>query len=112
MALSKQLVSGEMINSAIAEFPEYFPDEVGHRRKWSLIPENVHTEYWDERERLHSEIFKDMPPSKGILGWIEDRSGYKEWNEAYQKCRLIELPLAEKLHKKYYEQYGIEFSGW
>ncbi len=112
MAFSKQPVGSQMIEDALREKPEYFPDEIEHRRKWALIPQSVHDEYYAEKEILHNICYKDMPPSKGILGWIRDGNGYKEWNDAYNKCREVEKPLAEALHKKHYEQYGIEYSGW
>ena len=114
MASTKQPVGSQMIEDAIKESPEYFPDELEHRRKWALIPQCVHDEYWAGKEKLRTECYKDMPPSKGIIGWAFDESGddYNNWNTAYQKCREIEKPLAEALHKKYYGQYGIEYNGW
>lgn len=114
MAIAKQPVGSQMIEDAIKESPEYFPDELEHRRKWALIPQTVHDEYWAEREQLRTECYKAMPPSKGISGWAMDESkeDYNNWNTAYQKCREIEKPLAEAIYKKYYGQYGIEFNGW
>ena len=53
-----------------------------------------------------------MPPSKGILGWIDDPKRYEEWNIAYEKCNKAEKPFAAALHKKFYGQYGIEWNGW
>ena len=53
-----------------------------------------------------------MPPSKGIIAWLDDVEGYAEWNKSYSKCREVEKPLAEEIHKKYYGQYGIEYNGW
>lgn len=113
-SMNNQPVGGKMIDEAIAEHPEYFPDEVEHRRKWALIPQSVHDNYLAEREVLRKKCYKDMPPSKGIIGWVMDESkdDYNSWQKDYDKCREVELPLAEALHKKYYSQYGIEFSGW
>lgn len=33
----KQPIGFEMLDSAIRENPEYFPEEVEHRRKWALM---------------------------------------------------------------------------
>ena len=112
MAMAKQPVGMKMLEDAIADHPEYFPDELEHRRKWALIPQQVHDDFWKEREILRTEMYKEMPPSKGILGWINDPKGYEEWNIAYEKCRKAEEPLAAALHKKFYGQYGIEWNGW
>ena len=114
MAVIGQPVGSQMIEDAIKESPEYFADELEHRRKWALIPQSVHDEYWDEIEKVRKEVYKDMPPSKGIIGWAmdEDITVFEKWHEAYRKCREIEKPLSEAIHKKYYGKYGIEFSGW
>lgn len=112
MAMSKQPVGMKILNDAIAEHPEYFPDEVEHRRKWELIPQQVHDDYLKEREALRIEMYKEMPPSKGILGWIDDPKGYEEWNIAYEKCKKAEEPLVAALYEKFYGQYGVEWNGW
>lgn len=111
MSMVNQPISTSMLDDAISEHPEYFPDEVEHRSKWALIPQEVHDEYWKEREKLRAEIYKEMPPSKGILDWINDPKGYKEFSIAYEKCRNAEKLLASALHKKFYGQYGIEWDG-
>lgn len=111
MAMTKQPTGSEMIESAIKEHPEYFPDELEHRRKWALIPQSVHDKYWEERSALSSKMFIDMPESKGILGWIDDPTGFAEWNKKWKECYEKEKPLAEALHNKYYAEYGIKWNG-
>lgn len=106
-AVVKQPVGSKIVEDAITEHPEYFPDEIEHRIKYSLIPQQVHDDYWKERDVLIAEIYKEMPPSKGILGWFDDLKGFQEWNEAYKKCRKAEELLATTLHNKFYGQYGI-----
>lgn len=110
MSIIGQPVGNQMIEEAIKESPEYFPDELEHRRKWALIPQQVHDDYWEEREILRTEMYKEMPESKGILGWAKDQSGYNEWRAKYDECREKEKPLSLALHTKYYGQYGIEWN--
>ncbi len=113
-AIRNEPVGSQMIEDAIKESPEYFQEELEYKRKWALVPQSVHDEYWAAREELGKEIYKDMPPSKGIIGWAADKDfdGYNKWSDAYNKCREIEKPLAEEIHRKFYGEYGIEFSGW
>lgn len=103
----QQAVGSKMLNEAIEKHPEYFPDEVQLRQKWSLIPQRVHDAYLYEIEQMRKAVFKDMPPSKGILGWLDDPEGYKAWREAYDKFRPIEETREKEIHKKYYGPYGL-----
>lgn len=113
-AKSDIYISSQMLEEAMRDYPEYFPEEIEYKRKWALIPQSVHDAYWLERHKQIEDIYKDMPPNKGIIGWASDKSGndYNIWNDTYKKLREIEKPLAEALHKKYYSQYGIDFNGW
>lgn len=112
MGMMKIPIGSSTYEDVIKEHPEYFPDEVEHRRKWDSIPQEVHDKYWEEYLELDKEIMKNVPPNKGIMGWIDDQEGYSEWNkkrtEAYEKGNT----LREALHKKFYSKYGIEWNGW
>lgn len=112
MAIMKQPVGSKMIEEAIKDHPEYFPDELEHRRKWASIPQSVHDEYWEEWQKLDKEVYKDLPPSNGIIGWLDDREGYENWNKVRKRCYDAGQPLFKALHQKYYGQYGIEYNGW
>ena len=111
MALAKQPIGSSTLENAIKEHPEYFPDELEHRRKYDLIPQQVHDDYWKEWRVLIDEMYKEMPPSKGILSCIDDPKGYKEWSIAYEKAKKKQEPLQKALHDKFYHQYGIEWNG-
>lgn len=111
MGMVKHPISLKTYEDAIKEHPEYFPDEVEHRRKWDAIPQEVHDKYWEEYWELDKEIMKDIPSSKGILGWINDQEGYIEWNKKWDEANEKGKPLREALHKKYYSKYGIEWNG-
>ena len=103
-------MSSKLIEDSIKDSPEYFTDELEYRRKWDLIPQQVHDEYLKERAALNREIYKDMPPSKGILEWINNIEEYQNWCKKYDECRKKEIPLAKKLHELFYKKYGIEFN--
>ncbi len=111
MGIAKHPVGRKILEDAIKENPEYFPDEIEHRRKWALIPQQVHDDYWKEMEILKTEMYKDMPESKGILGWIDDPKGYEEWSAKWSECYEKEQPLAKALHQKFYGRYGIQWNG-
>lgn len=104
-------ISVSMFEEAIIEYPEYFPDEVEHKRKWDSVPQSIQDGYNKERELLRNVIYKDLPPSKGILGWINDAEGYEKWRIKSDECREKEMSLAKELHKKFFGQYGIEWNG-
>lgn len=109
-ALLKQPVGGKMIDDAIKEYPEYFPDEIEHRKKWASVPEDVKEEYFSALSKMHEEVYKDMPPSKGIIGWIKDPKGYEEWNKAWQTFRPIEKQKEKEIHEKYLTPHGINYN--
>lgn len=112
MGMMKHPIGSSIYEDAIKEHPEYFPDEVEHRRKWDAIPQDVHDKYLEEYWELDKEIMKDVPPSKGIFGWIDDQEGYSEWNKKWTEANEKGKPLREALHKKFYSEYDIEWNGW
>ena len=63
----KQYIGSSLYNKAIEEHPEYFPDEIEHRKKWASIPQKTHDDYWKEYWALDKEIMKDVLDSKGII---------------------------------------------
>lgn len=100
------------LNDAIEQHPEYFPDEVEHRNKWEAIPDTIHKQYWDEREELTNRIMKDVPKGEGFIWHAENPKKSEQVQKAQKKAMRILKPLEEKLHKKHYAKYGIEYSGW
>ena len=103
-------VGSEELKKAIEEFPDYFPEEIEHEKKWNSIPESIHEEYWKEMEALRKEIFKDLPEGRGIFFWINNPTKLKNWQEQYEKLKIKGLPKAKKLHQKFYSSYGIEWN--
>ena len=109
-SIMKHPIGYDEYKKAIKEYPEYFPEEVEHERKWNFIPKNIHNEYWTEMEILRKEIFKDLPEGRGILFWINNPNELKIWQDQYEKLKIKGLPKAKKLHQKFYSPYGIEWN--
>jgi hypothetical protein len=111
-AISKVPIGSGTYERAIEDHPEYFPETIEHRRKWKLIPQEVHDEYWKEYWQIYKEIMKDVPPSKGIFGWIQNLDEWTEWNKLYQEAKEKGKHLHKNLHEKHYSKYGIEWQEW
>jgi hypothetical protein len=110
-SVTKYPLGLSFVQDTITKYPEYFPEEVEYRRKWNLIPQSVHDEYWEKSEIIREECFKDLPPSLGILGWMENSGSFENWSRAYDIGRKKSLPLLKDLHNSLYKEYGIEFNG-
>ena len=108
----KQPVGGKTIDEAMEKHPEYFPDEVEHRRKWALIPQEVHDNYWEEYWNIEKELFKDVPPSEGLMAMCNNTEKYQIWSKAWNIANEKAKPLRKKLHEKFYSKYGIEWNGF
>lgn len=99
------------LDEAVKAHPEYFPDEVEHRRKWSLVPKSVQDEYFSELWKLHEEVYNDLPhENKGILYYAQHPKEYREWQEALDKRRPMEAQREKELHEKYLAPYGIPYN--
>jgi len=128
-ALTNMPIGYEMYEKAITEYPEHFPEEVEHRRKWDLIPQEVHDAYNKEmfgeggglflsnenRDEFEEQIGK-CPHTElqgnGII-WrvtVGDEKYYNEmqdidaWNNKYYKLRSIK---EKAIWEKHYSKYGI-----
>jgi hypothetical protein len=108
MAFCRQAIGMSIFEEAIANYPEYFPEEVAHRKLHDSIPQHVHEEYLREYREMHSEVYKDLPPSKGIIGWSLDPHGYAEWVKAYDKAALVAKDREKEIFNRHYKQYGLK----
>jgi len=105
-------IGSSIYEETIKKHPEYFPDEIEHRKKWEAIPKEVHDAYWKEYWKIDKEIYKDVPHrGKGILFYAQNPKEYAEYKEAFDAARKKALPLHEALHRKFYSKYGIEWHG-
>lgn len=103
-------ISSTIFDKALDEHPEYFPEEVEHRRKWNSIPQQVHDDYSKEWTLLlESEIYTEVGASKGFMWMIDHPNEYDDWSIEYGKCKKNKEPLFKKLHERFYGPYGIEY---
>jgi len=106
-SLQKIPIGYRTLNEGIENYPEYFPDEVEHRKKWKVVPQNVHDAYWKEREEIYNKVMKDVPKGYGLLWHIENPQESEivqsEQSKAFEKLK----PLEKSLHEKYYGKYGL-----
>lgn len=108
-------IGSKILERAITEHPEYFPDEVEYRRKWSLIPKEVHDGFYKELQEVRQEFFSSLPnlsPSKGIIYWMDHPDELDEWQKNQREAENKFLPISKKIHNKYYKKYGIKWNGW
>ena len=96
-----------LYNEVITEYPEYFPKEAEHKRKWEAIPKEVHDAHWEEYWAFCKALWKDEPKSGGIMSAINNPEEFQKWHEAYKRLRPIEEAKEKELHKKYYAKYDI-----
>jgi len=97
--LFKIPVGSKMIDDAILLHPEYFPDEVEYRRKWNLIPQEVHDLYLHEKNELNA-------------GDKKEGEMFSEWIDRYIHRSEEMKSLEKQLHQKHYGKYGIEYNGF
>lgn len=110
-AFMKQPIGSSIYEDAIKEHPEYFPDEVEHRKKWEAIPKEVHDAYFEEYHKIDEELFSDIPhKGKGIMFFANNPEADKEFSRAWEAANKKALPLLEALHRKFYSKYGIEWN--
>ena len=111
LAATKQPIGMGTYEKAMREHPEYFVDEIEHKKKWNLIPESVHDAHDKEWIVLQNKVTGEYPNSKGLLYWLDHP---KEMDGNYKACEGVRnryKPQFKELHDKYYAKYDIEFNG-
>lgn len=103
------MVGSNQLDVAIEKHPEYFPDTISFRKKWDLIPESVHEAYHKECAELRERVMKDLPPSKGLMHWMDHPEEYEERSKQYATALSASKPEHKKIHQKHYAEYGIEY---
>jgi len=107
MAHLKQPLGSRIIEKAVFEYPQYFPEELEHRKKWENVPDEVKESYFKEISELFREYFNNGE-RKGIVYWATHPDEYKNHEEEDKKL-LETLERKEKeIEVKYLSKYGLK----
>ena len=94
---------------AIDTYPEHFPEEAAHKKKWNAIPKEVIDGYLKEIGEAFA-IYREGIPNKGILYWSEHIKEFEEYIESGKSIRekhdKKEKAIYEKWLGKYLDEDG------
>lgn len=85
-------IGSSIYEKAIQKHPEYFPEEVEHRKKWDSVPQQIKDAYSAELYKILDK-YREAAPSlgnHGILAQIRDTKAKKQlkaWQEYMDKTR-------------------------
>lgn len=91
----------------INKYPDYFPNEYAHQKKWDSIPQEVHDAKFKEYWEFYDKLWESEPKSPGIMAHAMNTKEAQEWNEAYERLRPIEKKKEDELYNKYYSKFGL-----
>ncbi len=104
-SIYKQPVGLKHYEEVIEKYPQYFPEEIEHRRKWALIPQEVHTTFNKELETARLKIYELAPKSKGIMHWSQNFKDYVAYEEEMKPLHELYKKTEEVLRAKHYHKY-------
>lgn len=103
MSLNKRPVSHSSCQSAMANHPEYFQEEIEWKMKWNKIPKEVHEAYRQEIEALTREM---LPSSgKGLRYYLLNQDKVDREYEAVKD--ELERKQGE-IWAKHYAEFGLK----
>lgn len=94
---------------AIKLHPEYFPEEIEYRDKWSTVPIEVKNEYSEEFSKLEQRLYGDLW-GKGLVYNITHFDESERNSREYTKRRKNALPEYKALYEKYFTVYGLHYA--
>lgn len=107
-SIAKQPIGSGVFNEALEKHPEYFHEEVEHRRKWALVPQSIKDSYFNDVLKMEEILEKDVPHKRmGIMWCIDNPDKLNERQIALDKIELERKGLKKELHDKYFKQYGL-----
>lgn len=106
LAMLGMPVGSGLFERAVKEHPQYFPEEVAHRKKWNSIPQSVHDAYWKEISDFENKWMEENPGDpKWINGGVMMMIKHPECRDYFDRKFQASNDLRKKLDKKYYEPY-------
>lgn len=120
MAQMGHPIGYETLEKAINEYPEYFPEEVEHRRKWNAIPEEVKDKYFkstsgifpnEEDIKLRDEMFGKCPhPDIEGCGIVERVTKYADRGKDFAENDAWLSKWFKYTHKRDIDLYNELFN--
>lgn len=95
-------VGTSIVNKAMEQHPEYFPDEIENKKKWEMVPKSATDEYFKEYHEIWKDHYKDIGLSPGI-----GSPDFLEWYKKSVKIGPIPEDKMAALNEKHYGVYGI-----
>lgn len=106
----KQPIPPEIIEDVLAKYPQYFPEEVAKREAWAKVPESVKEAYTKEWTENHAKLFTDFDKKAKYLSLsINPELEEQKLKMECDQLRLKEIVVEKKLHRKFYEKYGVRY---
>ncbi len=102
----QQFYGSAQMNRMIEKYPEWFPEEVEHRRKWALVPEEVKDAHVKEWMVAYNEATGAIPAG-GIMAHIMDSEYSRNWHQKYSEAMEKLKPIEKAIHEKHYGKYGL-----
>ena len=102
-----------VVDKAISDYPDWFPEIVERNRIFALIPLGVHEAYGKELKEIE-DWFKEIkgPKSLGVMGWIKNPDKLWEFDNFWKPIWKEREDKEEALKEKHYKHfYGYLWNG-
>lgn len=91
-------------DEVIEMYPEYFPEITEYRRKWALVPQEVHDAYNKEFQEQSAKL-DDRYPTKSMAEGASLEEVLDQISIKMGELREIMKPIYER----HYSEYGLKF---
>lgn len=96
-SMTNRPVGAGFYQETMEKYPEYFPDEIEHKRKWDAIPQEVHELYYDECAKVR----KERQPSPGLMYWINHPDELAEYEAQIKSDVAQEQLIYDRIYGPY-----------
>ena len=106
-------IGSSAYEEAIEKHPDYFPEEVEHRRKWASVPQEVKDAHDAEAKIIFNKYWEAAPPlgNHGLIAQIRDTEAKKQlkaWQAYNDKTRPLQKKEEDDLYDRYFNEYGLK----
>lgn len=97
VAISGISIGSSIVNKAMTDHPEYFEDELERKRKWDLVPNEVHSAY-----------NKELSVTLLRINILSDNYACRFWSKGIEISKEEKMKeIGKEIYKKHYEKYGL-----